>query len=557
MNGITVNNNELLEPPVIHDFVMKTGNMAERIQKLERWTVRRLSDIFKITGCADDIFLSDYLRKVQGLVDKSTTFGEMCDFLFSIPTLQTEEKEESANTPKTRPGDKEIVSHVPGKGYYNSKPMQAKTEAEWVRQVEDGEGIKIFSYAVVIKVKSIIEKYKGGWDCFIQFCKENNYPLITDNKLAATFDGYFPQLHRLLDSLGENGLQAKHGPVDFYLMDPYDSVLAHPQYRDDGWEDVYIGNDTIGTCNDCELEVFLEESSGDAKVKIKEGNWQKHNHIYSKAIELYKLGDMMGSVYEGGPVHYRRYLYDEIKDKYMRGGFRTDESDIVDCFNNFIGEYSFKGELNLLYNWVVYHTKHRAHVKYGRTYQEQFLIVGTLKAHNDLTLERLFELSEDKNSFGNGCLALVYPVYHYAESLNLNMDGRLKLVTNFCRLTHAHPQAISAVTLLYAVIDIAIKGGDIFDPKEYAGYSGYFSQGLKDSLYDFLTGDVDLQPEDFIKKYPDNIMALNTLFYALYSVKNAATMEETITNVISFNGDADSVSALALMLWGMINSEKI
>jgi ADP-ribosylglycohydrolase len=277
---------------------------------------------------------------------------------------------------------------------------------------------------------------------------------------------------------------------------------------------------------------------------------------YSKAMELYKLGDVMGSVFEGGSVRYRRYTFKEIKGKYLKNGFRTDESDIVDCFNSFTSDYRFSGEVQLMLDWVVYHTKHRAHVKYGRTFKEHFLIVGTLKGKNNLRVERLYELSYDKNSYGNGCLALVYPVYHYAESLNLGMDERLKLVINFCRLTHAHPHAISAVTLLYALIDIAMRGKDMFDPKEHSDCSKYYAQELGESLQGFLTRDVSLEPRDFIEKYPNNIMALNTLFYALYSVRNAATMEETATNVISFNGDADSVNALALMIWGIIDSQK-
>jgi ADP-ribosylglycohydrolase len=293
------------------------------------------------------------------------------------------------------------------------------------------------------------------------------------------------------------------------------------------------------------------------KEKESEAENRSDHSVYIKAMELYKLGDIMGSVFEGGPVYYRRYRYDEIEGKCISGGFRTDESDIVDCFNNFVSDYRFRGELQLMLDWVVYHTKHRAYVKYGRTYREQFLIVGTLKGKDNLSLDRLFELSEDKNSYGNGCLALVYPVYHYAESLNLGMDGKLKLVINFCRLTHAHSYAISAVTLLCSVIDIAMKGGDIFDPEEHSDYSKYYSQELKDSLHDFLTRDINLEPEDFIKKYPNNIIALNTLFYALYSVKNAANMDEVVINVISFNGDADSVNAVAMMLWGIIDSQKI
>jgi ADP-ribosylglycohydrolase len=589
MNGVWLKNDAINNPEAIKEFVTKVSKMSANSDELLQWYSRRLSDNFKVLGCGSDAFLNDYLTKIEVAVDKSGAFKEMCDFLFGTifselyrslqesdrriyeddkhidvhhanrPLINElpEQMEEKESATEDHDGSRrmdEFVFRNPDGESYSNKTM---CREECVSYVEDGDGVLILWISVVIKVKSINDKYKGGWDGFIQFCKENGYLLFTDNKLVIISSNYFPQLNVLLKSLKENSLQAESSPVDFYLMDDtYDSVQFYPYNKKDGWVDVYIGSSTIRTFNDYGIEVFLDESSGYAKARLKEHNWHKHRSVYSKVMEFYRLGDVMGSVFEGGSVHYRRYTFEEIKEKYLRAGFRTDESDIVDCFNNFISEYQFKGELNLLYNWIIYHTKHRAHVKYGRTYKEHFLIVGTLKASNNLTLERLFELSEDKNSFGNGCLALVYPVYHYAESLNLNMDGRLKLVTNFCRLTHAHSQAISAITLLYAVIDIAIKGGDIFDPKEYACYSGHLSQGLKNSLYAFLTGNVDLQPEDIINKYPDNIMALNTLFYALYSVKNATNMEETITNVISFNGDADSVNALALMLWGILDSRK-
>jgi ADP-ribosylglycohydrolase len=588
MNGIALNNDGYKDPKFVEQFWTKANNMFANIEKLSKWTAQRLSNNFKVLGYDDDVFLNDYLKKVAVAVDKSGAFREMCDFLLGMGfsdayyslrendgiiseddnhidnhathklstnevSEQVEEKESVTEDQNIGRKMDEFVARTPDGKSYSSKPVHGE---EWVKYVEDGEGVRIRSYAVVIKVKSINEKYKGGWNGFIQFCRENSYPLLTDNKLVTTYDGYFPELHCLLDSLKENGLQAKNGPVDFYLMDPFDSVLGHSLVKDVGWTDVYIGSNTVGTLNDYEIEVSLEKSSGDVTVRLKDDNWYKYHHIYSKAMELYKLGDVMGSLFEGSSVYYRQYTFEEIKGKYLRGGFRTDESDIVDCFSNFISDYHFKGELQLLLDWVIYHTKHRAHVKYGRTYKEHFLIVGTLKTHDDLTLERLFELSEDKNSFGNGCLALVYPVYHYAESLNLGMDGRVQLVINFCRLTHAHPYAISAVTLLYALIDIAMKGKDIFDSKEHSDYSQYYSQELKESFDGFLTRDVNLEPKDFIENYPNNIMALNTLFYALYCVRNAVNMEETVTNVISFNGDADSVNAVALMLWGILNTCK-
>lgn len=445
------------------------------------------------------------------------------------------------------------------KGWFTNKPLEPINDEEWVEYVKDGEGVKVITYGVVVKVRSINEKYKGGWDGFVQFCRDNRYPLIYDNRLTAAYDRNCDGLACLIASLGENGLQAEHGPVDYYVMFPYGAAMDHytfKDYFDSFFSGTGIKNDcffyeAINTFNDYEIEITLDESTEAIKVSLRENNWQKYNRIYNKAIDLYKLGDIMGSGYEGGSVFYKPHTFEEIKKK-MRSGFRTDESDIVDCFNNFISDYRFRGKIPLLMDWVVYHSTHRSHVRYGKTYNEHFQIVGTLKSHDNLTLKELFSLAADKGSFGNACLALVYPVYHYAETLNRGRDERCRLIIDFCRLTHPDPNAISAVTLLFAIIDMSLRGENIFDPKSHEVYSKYYSPKLKKALHSFLTGNINLIPEDFIQKYPNNIMALNTLFYALYAVRNASTVEEVATIVISFCGDADSVNATALMIWGIL-----
>lgn len=560
MSGFVIGHDKLHNPEAVEMFLTKVNKMSVRIKQLDNWRARRLSDNFSLLGFKVDISLKKYLQEVSVAIDKSGAFYEMCDYLFGLDfskdfPQQQKDKEGAAENQKREGNNDDILPHCPDRDFYN-KP----SDEEWqVTCVEEGDGVEILWISVVIKVRSIIQKYKGGWEGFLQFCKESGYLLYTDNKLVTIASDYPPYLDSLIQSLRENGLQSEHGPVDFYLMetgDPYECYF-HTFTRKSQWPDIYIKHKTIKSFDDCEIDLCFKKDSNVAKVRLREGDWNKYRCLYSKAIKLYKFGDVMGSSFECGSVYYRRLSFKEIAGRYVSCGFSTDESDIVDCFTKFISEYEYKDEPHLLYNWVIYHTKHRSLVKYGRTYKEHFLIVSTLQAKNRLTLEKLFELSEDKNSYGNGCLALVYPVYHYAESLNLDMNGRLKLVINFCRLTHAHPQAINAVTLLYAVIDIAMKGGDIFDSREHSVYDEYYSQELKDALRGFLSEHVDLEPKDFIKRYPNNIMALNTLFYALYSLKKADSMEEVVTNVLSFNGDADSVNALALMLWGMINSEKI
>jgi ADP-ribosylglycohydrolase len=107
------------------------------------------------------------------------------------------------------------------------------------------------------------------------------------------------------------------------------------------------------------------------------------------------------------------------------------------------------------------------------------------------------------------------------------------------------------------MIEMAVSGRDVFDVAEYKNYEMFFTDTLKKAVNDFFGAHINLKPEDYVQVYLDNIRASNTLFYALYCVKNSESIEEVISNVISFNGDADSVNALAMMIWGLTLGEKL
>ncbi|WP_191965657.1 ADP-ribosylglycohydrolase family protein, partial [Oryzomonas sagensis] len=63
---------------------------------------------------------------------------------------------------------------------------------------------------------------------------------------------------------------------------------------------------------------------------------------------------------------------------------------------------------------------------------------------------------------------------------------------------------------------------------------------------------IELTPEQFIEKYPNNVMVLDTLRYALYCVHKAYNRESLITYCVNFSGDVDSTLSVAMMLFELM-----
>ncbi len=257
-----------------------------------------------------------------------------------------------------------------------------------------------------------------------------------------------------------------------------------------------------------------------------------------EAIELFKLGDRIGSPFESGSLNpsFKVIPIEEIMARLRKSGHGTDETDTVDNFLRFTEAYDFKTPEQFILDWFVFHSSHRSAYGYGRTLKDHFVTVLTLRAKNRLTISELQSISTDRDSYGNGCLFLVYPLYRYFTELGMPPEEKSKWVCEIGKLTHAHRSAQEAVRFLY---DIVTNKGD--------------TPGRTPYIEEFLTTNIDLLPDDFMKVYPDNIMALHTLFYALWCVRHSESLDEVATNVMGFGGDTDSVNALAYMIYHLLN----
>ena len=253
---------------------------------------------------------------------------------------------------------------------------------------------------------------------------------------------------------------------------------------------------------------------------------------YAKNIEHYKLGDKIGSTYEGmGLVNLTPTPYSKIN---FNHGTKTDETDLVECFDSFVNAYQFSNVDQFLLDWCIFLYNHRGVRKYGSTWKHFFLLMEELIETNRVGLSIINSIAKDHDRKGNGCLPLVYPVYHYANSIGQDPYEFTERIT---LLTHAHPEALKAVSSLVNFIHNATDNKEVFDAKNYG-----------EELFDFLNNHIDLSDAEFAVLYPHNVTALNTLFYAMYCVKNTNNMEDLISKVVSFRGDTDSATALALLL---------
>ncbi len=244
-------------------------------------------------------------------------------------------------------------------------------------------------------------------------------------------------------------------------------------------------------------------------------------------IAAYLLGDRLGAPWETGDVLLTNRSLEVIQARGSEYPNGTDESDIVRCFLSFVQNYRYEGREKLLLDWCVYHQRHHRASGYGRTYRDHFGLVKQLIKERQLNLDTIFRISAERNSFGNGCLALVYPVACYAASIGENPT---ELAQDFTRLTHAQPRAVNAVNDLLRII---------LNPKETL-------------LVAREIGIEGISREELIKVYPSNVPADWTLAYALYAALHG-NREDVILTAVNMNGDVDSVLAVALMLEELIS----
>jgi ADP-ribosylglycohydrolase len=231
-------------------------------------------------------------------------------------------------------------------------------------------------------------------------------------------------------------------------------------------------------------------------------------------IELYKLGDRTGLPWESKSMHCE-------PDGYLPPSpLGSDESSIVDCFLAFTASYRFSTTTQFLWDWCQYHTEHHG-TGYGRTYKEHFADMKSLRRNYTAEegVAHLYRISKERNSFGNGCLALVLPAYFYARKQGLPPQRFIEEITT---LNYFHPEAVGACERLYQIVSRADNGCHDYPP---------YTEPLA------------------VIKAPDTLNA------ALYC-GDEDTEEAVIRKAIYLGGHVDSVLSLALLLHGLLKRKE-
>lgn len=249
--------------------------------------------------------------------------------------------------------------------------------------------------------------------------------------------------------------------------------------------------------------------------------------IDSAVIEAYKRGDRIGSPFEGGTPF--KSVNEARLQMALKNSQGTDESSIVDCFLAYVERHPWAGDLDFwLWGWLVYHQEHHG-TGYGRTMRDHFALVSFLvKRRQHLSfqqkLAKVREIAADADSFGNGALCLVYPLYRYARSGISELPAR-EVVMGFTRCTHTNEDAVKAVILLMDFID----GADVEPPTEACIREHYFAE---------------------------HATAYNTLMTAMY-IADAGTEMDVIRRGVYVGGDTDSTLATAMLLWKLKDGRRL
>ena len=243
--------------------------------------------------------------------------------------------------------------------------------------------------------------------------------------------------------------------------------------------------------------------------------------ILQNIIDAYKKADRVGLPFEG------KGMWLNVSEKRIQLALKSsqgsDESSIVDCFMAFIEMNPWSGNLDSwLWGWLTYHQQHHGR-GYGRTYRDHFNLVSFLRKRHpqyclSQKLDKVREIADDADSFGNASLALVYPLYQYAKGTITEMPAR-DVVLWFTRHSHTNSDALKAVTRLMDAID----------------------------------GDFIVSPgEGFIRKEccAEHATAWNTLMTAAF-IADVDTKDELYRRGIWVGGDADSTMATAALLWSL------
>ena len=260
-----------------------------------------------------------------------------------------------------------------------------------------------------------------------------------------------------------------------------------------------------------DTQQFMEQMAQETR-----GQWSAYR---PEVIEAYKKGDRAGLSFEGSGAWIE--ASEARIQAALKNTYGSDESSMVDCFVAYAGRCDMTLDLDSwTWGWLVYHQQNHG-TGYGKTMKDHFALVKYLEQNSgNLTVQqklaKVRAIADEVNSFGNGCLSIVYPAYYYAAETGQDPRAFVLHLTSY---THTHADAKSAVNLLLDII-------------EGKGYTPPTEEYLR---------------ENQILEVPT---ASNTLQAAMY-IADAQTGEEVIRRGIRAGGDADSTLATAMLLWAL------
>lgn len=239
-----------------------------------------------------------------------------------------------------------------------------------------------------------------------------------------------------------------------------------------------------------------------------------NSESWNEPIELYYAGDSIGAMAEGssgGTVPFEKAITG--LQAFPNG---TDESDTARLFLRHCSEVGVD-DFDVL-DWYAYHTRHRAATSYGKTWHDHFSTVEyILKKNGQLDYQHLLQLSKDRGSNGNGCLAQAYPI-----------------ATLFGDRAQAVAEQVTAATHMMALPTMAIAVA--------------FFQGEKT---------LDEVVDESFPQHRNDLWDLTPLSHACLCAAAIIAREETIEGVIRLalakGGDVDSYLSLGLLMWGKVN----
>ncbi|NJC88156.1 MAG: ADP-ribosylglycohydrolase family protein [Desulfuromonas sp.] len=240
-------------------------------------------------------------------------------------------------------------------------------------------------------------------------------------------------------------------------------------------------------------------------------------------LQLYFEGDRLGASAEG--MSGATLSFEQIMARRNEHPNGTDESDSVRLFIRYADSDCWDGDYGrFAAGWAAHLTRYHAVTSYGRTWRDLFALVRHVEktTGRPISYAKLTEMARDRNSCGNGCLALAYPAWRYARTVGGDPYRLARVVTE---VSHAHPIAqrcVAALVGCFETGDPSTITSDCFPP---AGAEACFTH-----------------------------LAPGCLWAAL-ECAGEATRDDAIRRAASIGGDVDSYLSLGLLLWGHRNRD--